>query len=242
MKAAVKTGGVTPASWPGHALHPEELRRAGLSLTFPSSFFVQRGWRVFSSTSGSWPGGGGREKRREKNKTKQIYWLCRGSPDTLGHCFTPEKSATPCWKPPSSNCQSGLVCKTLHSEILTESQPGTALTRQPLAPALTPKLCSAAPALLLLLHALPTPRHKVLREPAPAQVGRDAQHRRFSCTALQCKLLASWRGGGWLWARTGCAQGCCPARLGNRRAAVGFRQERAWGRGKMKDCWDKWQD
>lgn len=67
--------------------------------------------------------GGEREKRREKNKTKQIYWLCRGSPDTLGHCFTPEKSATPCWKPPSSNCQSGLACKTPHSEIPTTSQP-----------------------------------------------------------------------------------------------------------------------
>lgn len=37
-----------------------------------------------------------REKRGEKNKTKQIYWLCTGSLDTLAHCFTEEKSATPC--------------------------------------------------------------------------------------------------------------------------------------------------
>lgn len=53
-------------------------------------------------------------EKGEKNKTKQIYWLCTGSLDTLVHCFTEEKSATPChcvWNHQPSNCQSGLKCE-----------------------------------------------------------------------------------------------------------------------------------
>lgn len=125
MKAAVKDGGSDPSVL---CLDMLCIQRKccvqGSALPSPAHA-LSRGAEGFSA-GGVGPGleeGEEREKRREKNKTKQIYWLCRGSPDTLGHCFTPEKSATPCWKQPSSNCQSGLVCKTLHSEILTKSQP-----------------------------------------------------------------------------------------------------------------------
>lgn len=107
---------------PGHALNPENCRAQPYLpqlLLCPQKLkgFQQEEWVL------AWRRGKRERKRGRKNKTKQIYWLCRGSPDTLGHCFTPEKSATPCWKPPSSNCQSGLVCKTPHSEILTKPQP-----------------------------------------------------------------------------------------------------------------------
>lgn len=72
-----------PRSVPGHALHAatisSEEGRPLHSLTFFISFFVQRSWRVFSNSSGSWPGLGGRKGERERErrggKTKQNRFI-----------------------------------------------------------------------------------------------------------------------------------------------------------------------
>lgn len=149
--------------------------------------------------------GGEREKRREKNKTKQIYWLCRGSPDILGHCFTPEKSATPCWKPPSSNCQSGLVCKTPHSEIPTTSQPAARHGFNSVPRGL---LHSKAVLLQLQPHPAAAASHPAHPHPSPqeptrsrrsqplAQVRRDEQHTSFNARLCSGTSWQPGDGGG----------------------------------------------
>lgn len=73
MKAAVKDCSSDPSVLCLDMLWIQ--RTAGLSLTFPSSCFVHRSWRVFSRRSGSWPGGGGREREKEGEKTKQNRFI-----------------------------------------------------------------------------------------------------------------------------------------------------------------------
>lgn len=203
MKAAVKDCGSDPSVL---CLDMLCIQRnccvQGSALPSPAHALSREAERF--SAVGVGPGledGGEREKRREKNKTKQIYWLCRGSPDTLGHCFTPEKSATPCWKPPSSNCQSGLVCKTPHSEIPTTSQPAArhGFNSAPWAAALQSWAAAApAPCCCCPAHPHPSPQEptRSRRSQHLAQVRRDEQHTSFNARLCSGTSWQPGDGGG----------------------------------------------